>query len=280
MADELTVKLNELEQTRDQLVQSEKMASLGRMVAGFAHEINTPVGVAVGAASHIQEAHAAICELLKQEEVSEEELGARLREIEQASDLTLSNLRRAAQLVQSFKRTAADQTSDGLRSYQMREVIDDCVKSLTNVFKRSRIRFEVDCPPDLKLFGPVGALEQVLTNLIMNSWQHGYEEGQVKPDGLISLRAERAGPGRVRLVYRDDGQGMDAAVAPHVFEPFYTTRRGKGGTGLGMYIAYNLVTRALGGEITCTGASGAGVTFEMIIAERMERPTDEPRTTP
>jgi signal transduction histidine kinase len=212
--------------------------------------------------------------------VSEEELGARLREIEQASDLTLSNLRRASQLVQSFKRTAADQTSDGLRAYQLREVIDDCVKSLTNVFKRSQIRFEVICPPDLKLFGPAGALEQVLTNLIMNSWQHGYGEGQAKAEGLISIRAERAWPGRVRLIYQDDGQGMDAAVAPHVFEPFYTTRRGKGGTGLGMYIAYNLVTRALGGEINCIGASGAGVTFEMTIAERVERPIQTERSSP
>jgi signal transduction histidine kinase len=278
VAEELASKLRELEEARDQLVQSEKMASLGRMVAGFAHEINTPVGVAVGAASHIQEALASIRELLRQEEVSEEDLGVRLREIEQASSLTLSNLRRASQLVQSFKRTSSDQTSDGLRSYVLRELIDDCIKSLTNVFKRSEIRFEVECPPDLTLFGPAGALEQVLTNLIMNSWQHGYDEGLT--GGVILIQARLDGADRVRLTYRDDGHGMDAAVAPHVFEPFYTTRRGKGGTGLGLYIAYNLVTRALGGEITCVSASGAGVIFDMTIAVRIEKPAAELRTSP
>ena len=264
---ELAHKVDELQTTRDELLQSEKMASLGRMVAGFAHEVNTPVGVAVGAASHIAEALAAIRELLGVEEVSEEKLLAQLQTIEQDCDLTLSNLRRAARLVQSFKRTSVDQTSESRRDYRMAELIDDVIHSLHAVFKRTAIRFEVDCPADLELYGPPGAVEQILTNLMMNSYQHAYEDGS--RGGLIRIDVGVAANGWVRLTFSDDGAGMWPAVMARVFEPFFTTRRDKGGSGLGMYIAYNLATQTLGGAISCHSEPGRGTRFDLYFPQRV-----------
>ncbi|MDD5249837.1 MAG: bacteriohemerythrin [Rhodocyclaceae bacterium] len=258
---ELARKVDELQTMRDELLQSEKMASLGRMVAGFAHEVNTPVGVAVGAASHIEEALAAIRTLLAAEEVSEEQLLAQLQTIEQACGLTMSNLRRAARLVQSFKRTSVDQASESSRDYRMAELIDDVIHGLHAVFKRTAIRFEVDCPADLELYGPPGAVEQILTNLAMNSYQHGYDDGS--RGGVIRIAVSVAADGWVRLSYADDGRGMAPDVAARVFEPFFTTRRAKGGSGLGLYIAYNLATQTLGGAISCHSEAGRGARFDL-----------------
>jgi signal transduction histidine kinase len=258
---ELAHKVDELQATRDELVQSEKMASLGRMVAGFAHEVNTPIGVAVGAASHIEEAVAAIRELLGHEEVTEEQLLAQLQTMEQACALTLGNLQRAARLVQSFKRTSIDRTSENSREYRMAELIDDVVRSLHSVFKRTAIRFEIDCPVDLKAFGPPGAVEQILTNLAMNSYQHAYDDGS--SGGVIRITARPTADGLAHLTYADDGKGMDADVAARVFEPFFTTRRNAGGSGLGAYIAYNLATQTLGGTIACHSEPGQGARFDL-----------------
>lgn len=269
VADTLASKLVELEQTREELVHSEKMASLGRMVAGFAHEVNTPVGVAVGAASHIEHAVDTIEALLRKEEVSEEELLAQLRDIRQASGLTLGNLRRAAQLVQSFKRTSLDQTSEACRSYAIAETIDDTLRSLHNVFKKTAIRISVDCPTDLKLYGPVGAVEQILTNLLMNSHQHAYADG--RQGGEVSIAVHRS-DGLVELRYRDDGKGMDSATVARIFEPFFTTERSKGGSGLGMYIVYNLATRSLGGAILCESSPGKGASFILRFPAHVELP--------
>lgn len=270
VSDALAVKVGELEETRDELIQSEKMASLGRMVAGFAHEVNTPVGVAIGAASHIEHAVQVIESLMTKEEVDEDDLVAQIRDIKQASGLTLNNLRRAAQLVQSFKRTSLDQTSEHCRDYRIAETIEDTLHSLHHVFRRTSIRFTVDCPADLQLFGPVGALEQVLTNLLINSHQHAYVNGETAGNIRISVRA--AHHGMVELTYQDDGKGMDAATIARIFEPFFTTQRGSGGSGLGMYIVYNLVTCNLTGTIVCESAPGIGTEFRLHFPARVETP--------
>jgi signal transduction histidine kinase len=259
MADSLARKIEELKRAQEELVQSEKQASLGRMVAGFAHEVNTPVGVAVGAASHAKEALSEIDRLLAGEEVDENELRRQLAIIGESSDLTLSNLKRAAALVQSFKRTSVDQTSDSERVFEFAELIDDVRRNLHNVFKRTRIALHVDCPDDLVLTGPAGAIEQILTNLLMNSYQHAYDEG--RRAGSIHIRVRLVEDGQVSLEYEDDGAGMSAETRAKIFEPFYTTRRGQGGSGLGLYIVYNLATTKLGGEISCKSRAGRGARF-------------------
>ncbi len=274
-AEALSEKVAELERTRDELLQSEKMASLGRMVAGFSHEVNTPIGVAVGAASQIEHAAKSIDLLLNSDEVSEEELRSDLATIQEAAGMTLSNLRRAAGLVQSFKRTSVDQASDAPRSFNMAEIIEDVQYGLHNVFKRTSIALTVSCPDDLTLFGPAGAIEQIITNLMMNSFQHAFDEGQQA--GEIHIQVEHS-RGTVTLTYRDTGCGMTADTIQHIFEPFFTTRRGKGGSGLGLYLVYSLVTAVLKGTIHCESVPANGTTFIasfQIPESNVQGPDDE-----
>jgi len=252
---EVNARLNE---EQGKVLEAEKMASLGRMVAGFAHEVNTPVGVAVGAVSQSRELVAELSSLLDKEEVTEAELRERMSMLDETSSLALANLQRAAGMVQSFKRTAVDQTSERERDYALAEVIEDVQKSLQNAFKTTPIRIEVDCPADLQLHGPAGTLVQLLANLLQNSRMHGFADGTRA--GRIYIRAGVAGD-QVFIDYHDDGAGMTADTLAHAFEPFYTTRRGSGGSGLGLYIAYNLVTQGLHGRIRCESTLGQGTRF-------------------
>jgi signal transduction histidine kinase len=264
-----------LEATRSELLENEKMASLGRLVAGFAHEVNTPVGVAVGAASQSRQLVSEISQLIDQEEVSEEDLRQRLTLLDETSSLTLANLRRAAAMVQSFKRTAVDQASEAERTFMLAEVIEDVRKTLNNTFKNTSIRIEVDCPADLSMYGPVGMLEQLLTNLLQNSRLHAFADGTHA--GSISIRAGlQRETDKVCIDFSDDGAGMEASTLAHAFEPFYTTRRGSGGSGLGLYLVYNLVTQGLGGSIACTSQRGAGTRFTIEFPHRMSplKPSD------
>lgn len=257
---DLDGKIWELETTRGELVQSEKMASLGRMVAGFAHEINTPVGVAVGAVSQNAETLDRLGEMLNQEEVSEAELRDGLDALRQSQSLALANLRRAAKLVQSFKRTSIDQVSEQARDFNMKELINDVLFALHGMLKRLPVTITVECPDDLQLQGVPGLLEQLLTNLVMNAVQHAFDDGQRA--GNIHLNVSCV-DGIVHLAFTDDGVGMAAELQARVFEPFYTTRRNQGGSGLGLYICYSIVTSSLGGSIQCHSEPNAGCRFDI-----------------
>ncbi len=255
---DLAGKIRELEETREELVQSEKLASLGRMVAGFAHEINTPVGVAVGAVSYSAETLDRIDKMLANEEVDEHELRAELDELRHGGTLALSNLTRAANLVQSFKRTSIDQASEQVRDFAVKELINDVLFSLHNVLKRLPLNIEVSCPDDLHLDGIPGLLNQVLNNLVMNAVQHAFEDVTRQGTIVIDVFVE---DGHVRIVFADDGIGMTSDQLARIFEPFYTTKRGNGGSGLGLYICYEIVTVRLGGTINCESEPGAGCRF-------------------
>lgn len=255
---ELGGKINELETTRNELVQSEKLASLGRMVAGFAHEINTPVGVAVGAVSQHDDILGRIDRLLLQDDVHEEDLRAELAHLRSGSELALANLRRTASLVQSFKRTSIDQSSQQLRDFQMKEVIQDVLFVLNNPLKRLPLQVQVECPDSVRLHGAPGLVEQLLTNLILNAIQHGFAGGTRPGNIRIAATLEQ---GWVRLQFSDDGLGMAPAQKARIFEPFFTTRRQEGGSGLGLYICYNIVTTQLGGSIECQSTPLGGCQF-------------------
>jgi len=230
---ELTKNVADLKQTRQELVQSEKMASLGRLVAGFAHELNTPLGVVVGSASLLQLEAQKINHLMEQEEVEEDELLSAIKNIDEGANLTLSNIKRAAHLVSSFKRTAVDQTSDEVRSFH---------------------------PNELKVVSLPGALEQILTNLLMNSLIHGFDEGQNA--GSINLNVQLDGD-HLHIEYSDTGKGIAQENLGKIFEPFFTTHRAHGGSGLGMYICYNIITTQLQGTITAESTLGKGVVFQI-----------------
>ena len=248
--------LRRIDRQEQMLIQSEKMASLGRLVAGFAHEINTPIGVAVGSSTLAVESSARVRKMLEQDEVDEGALVAELNGIDKACNLAYSNLSRAAGLVRSFKRTSVDQTRGEARYYNVKEALGDVLTSLQDVLRRSPVSVSVAGPDDLKTFGRPGALDQIVTNLINNSLLHGFDKDTQA--GEIKIAVRRDG-NDVVVEYRDSGKGMDERARQKIFEPFYTTARESGGSGLGMFICYNLATTELGGTINIASAPGEGV---------------------
>jgi len=247
--------------TQAQLIESKKMAALGGLVAGVAHEINTPVGVGVTAASHLAEKTESFGKLLASGALKRSELQQYLDICAEASRMILANLKRAAELIQSFKQVAVDRTSQKRREFVLGTFFDEVLLSLKPALKLTEHRVEVVCEEGLAMDSYPGALSQILTNFVMNSLLHGFDENEAG-----TLRIEAAGEGdMVRLRYADDGRGMDARVREKIFEPFFTTKRGQGGSGLGMHLVYNLVTQTLGGRIECVSSPGEGTAFTIMM---------------
>ena len=203
--------------------------------------------------------------LLEQDEVHEEELFPLLEGLDKAAELTLSNLRRAVGLVSSFKRTAVDQASEAHRLFDVKETIQDVINSLHNKFKRTPVNISVDCREGMTVYGLPGLLEQILTNFMMNSLIHGFDNGKIAGRILIACRIQED---QLGLEYSDTGKGMDEAVRERIFEPFFTTSRASGGSGLGLYVCYNLVLTRLKGSLICESAPGKGVIFRIYYPVR------------
>lgn len=254
--------INELNLTRDELVQSEKIAALGRMVAGFAHEVNTPIGIAVGSVSQAQQSATALSHLLKQDEVEEQDLLEHIETISTVSLLAISNLNRAARLVQSFKRTSVDQLSEKARRYNVKEALDDVVFTLNRKLITKAIKVELSCSTDFTIFGQPGHFEQLVTNLIINSIAHAFDGST--SEALISIAVERTTDNHICLRYTDNGKGMESSAVDKIFEPFFTTSR-TDGTGLGMYICYNIAVNDMQGHIRCESSLGNGILFEIVF---------------
>lgn len=251
----------QIREAQAELIESKKMAALGGLVAGVAHEINTPVGIGVTAASHLAEKTARFVEAYSAKDVKRSDLEEYLEVCTEASGMIQVNLNRAAELIQSFKQVAVDRSSQKRRSFAMKSFVDEVLLSLRPELKRTEHRVEVECPEDLVVDGYPGALSQILTNFVMNSLLHGFEGVEA---GLIRIVAERDGDD-VRLVYTDDGRGMDRPTLEKIFEPFFTTKRGRGGSGLGLHVVYNLATQTLGGRIGCQSSPGQGTRFELVF---------------
>lgn len=253
--------LCELKATQASLIQAEKMASLGQLVAGVAHEVNTPIGITITGASQLQ----ALIEELSQSHAAgalkKSDFQRFLSDGMEMANLILSNSTRAANLVQSFKLVAVDQSSDERRAFLLRDYIDELLRSLHPTYKaRAALTISVDCPADLELDGYPGALSQILTNLIMNALIHALDPEQ---PGRIAISARPCDGDMVELSVADDGNGIAPAVLPKIFDPFFTTRRGSGGSGLGLHIVYNLVTGRLHGTIGVESRPGQGTRFTL-----------------
>ncbi|MZP30713.1 ATP-binding protein [Heliobacterium undosum] len=246
--------MTELEQAQEQLIESAKMAALGKLVAGVAHEINTPVGIGVTAASHLHKKTSELAAQFRENQLKKSELDKYLAVSEEASDIILKNLERASSLIQGFKQVAVDQSRENRRRFNLKEYIGEILTSLQPKFKNKAYRIELSCPDDLEVVSYPGDFSQVLTNLIMNSLTHGFGECG---HGTIRIDVQQKGE-RVRLVYADDGRGILREHMERIFEPFFTTNRGQGGTGLGLNIVYNLVTQRLRGKIRCESVADAG----------------------
>jgi len=258
---ELRHTLEQLTLAQHQLLEAEKMAALGGLVAGVAHEINTPLGVTVTAASHLKEETTRVARALAQNQLTPELLADFQQTASDSAEIILRNLHRADRLIKSFKLIAVDQTTEERRVIELGAYLNDILTSLGPALKKTPHKVKVECAPNLQLNTYPGALYQIVSNLVMNSLIHAFDPA--KP-GLITISAERSND-HVRLRYRDDGRGMSDAVRTQIFEPFFTTRRGQGGSGLGMHVVYNLVTQLLKGSIRVESTPGAGTTFEMYL---------------
>ncbi len=255
-----------LNQARDELVESEKVASLGRLVAGFAHEINTPIGIGMGSISALPEYLSRLETLLAADEVDGDALDVVLAKIRQMSNLCLNNLRAVAELVTRFKRTSVDQTSEEERRFNVQELLLDVQSTLQHLFKRSKVEIITECSPDLVVQSQPGALGQVITNLLMNSYKHGFDEGHRAGTIQIKVQCEPTKQGQLLVIwYADNGNGIEKEAIKHIFEPFFTTAKGRGGSGLGLTICYNIVRNQLMGKIVCSSIPKRMTSFLMEI---------------
>jgi signal transduction histidine kinase len=253
--------LENLKQAQSQLIQSEKLAALGGLVAGVAHEINTPVGISVTAASSLAEETQQMADKYKANKISRAEFKDYLNTANQSAKLILSNMERAASMVQSFKQVSVDQSTEQKRKFKLKEYSEDVIRSLYPKIKGKKIDILIDIDEKLELDSYPGAYSQVLTNLILNSVVHGFEG---REEGNIQLSATIAGKELVIIDYQDDGKGISKEIAPKIFDPFFTTDK-KAGTGLGLHIVYNLVTQKLNGSITLNSIEAECVQFVMKV---------------
>jgi signal transduction histidine kinase len=251
--------LKQLQEAQSELVRQEKLASLGRLVAGVAHEINTPLGICVTATSHLVEELRLTRKDMEKGVLDEEGLQAFFSTVDQSLRIMTTNTQRAAALVRSFKQVAVDQSSENIRHFNLRKYLDEVLLSLQPKLKGKPIKVTVDCPADIHLESFPGAVSQIVTNMVVNSLVHGFQEGQ---PGQITLRGQLEGD-QVLLDYSDDGAGMDAATLGQLFDPFFTTKRGSGGSGLGAHILYNLVTGPLGGTVKVVSSPGMGLHYQL-----------------
>ena len=260
----------ELRQAMTQLVQSEKLAALGSLVAGVAHELNTPLGNTRTVAGSLGEHLRAFAAAVESGALRRSQVDAFLARGREAVDLLERNSARAAELIGHFKQVAVDQTSMRRRRFNLRQTIEEMLATLRPLFKRTAHRLELEIPPDLELDSYPGPLEQVLANLVGNSLTHGFADLEA---GVIQIRAKALDSTSIQIDYLDNGVGIPEQIIHRIFDPFFTTRLGSGGSGLGLYIAYNLVTGVLGGAIQVFSAPGHGARFTLTLPRiAMDRP--------
>lgn len=265
--DEAESALRTLKSTQKSLIEAEKMASLGGLVAGVAHEINTPVGIVVTTTTHLQEKVKAIRSLFDEGRIRKQDFADFLGVADNATTLLLSNSLRAANLIQSFKQVAVDQTCEERRQFDLKAYMQEVLVSLGPKLKRTPYRVDLDCPDGILMDSYPGPFAQVLTNLVVNSLQHGFDG---REHGLIRLEVRRDADREVVVLrYCDDGAGIPAANLARIFDPFFTTKRGQGGSGLGMNIVYNIVVQSLKGTITVDSEEGKGVCFTLRLPCRV-----------
>ena len=258
----LAESLAALGKMHDIMVQSEKMAALGGLVAGVAHEINTPVGLGVTSASWLMERTEEVAGRFKEGELKRSELDKYMEAARESCATILTNLKRAADLVQSFKQVAVDQTAGDAREFGLNDLIKEVLLSLQPKYKRTKHKVETDIPDDIIMYSYPGDVMQIITNLVMNSLLHAFEGMDT---GVISISAQKSAAGSVEIHFSDDGCGVHPDHIKQLFDPFYTTKQGQGGTGLGLHIIYNLVTQKLKGQIQCQGKRGQGLHYTINI---------------
>ena len=248
----------QLREMQASLVRSEKLASLGGLVGGVAHEINTPIGITLTAATQFEEALEPLRASFAQGTMRKSDLERYIANASETARLIVSNAQRAAELVQSFKQVAVDQTSDERRRFNVQDYLNDILLSLRPAIKRTQHAIVVKCDPGLTMDSYPGALSQVITNLLTNALIHAFEDTE---RGTVTISARELEIGLIEMIFADDGKGIPADLHDRVFDPFFTTKRGSGGSGLGLNIVHNIVTRTLRGRIWVQSDDGQGARF-------------------
>ena len=258
---ELSNTLNSLKEAQGQLIESEKMAALGELVSGIAHEVNTPIGVVLTASTYFEEQVEKLEKQFKDQSLTKGQVEAFLKTSKDAGDIIHQNIRRASELISSFKMVAVDQHSDESRLFNIKNYVNEILLSLTPMLKNRKVNINVRCPNDLEVDNCPGVFYQMISNLVINSLIHGFDE---EDEGDIELVVSKNNQ-LLFIDYKDTGKGMKKEVLDKLFNPFFTTRRGTGGSGLGAYIIYNLVTHRLDGTIHCASQVGEGVHYHIEV---------------
>ena len=261
--------LAELRDAQESLVDAERLAALGKLVAGIAHEVNNPIGISLTVASSLAHRCAEFAgELQSDGALRRSRLEEFIARNSDASRQLVANLERAADLIQSFKQVAVDRSHAECREFDLKEATEQIVASLRPVLKKTGIGLMTNIPEGIVLDSYPGAYGQVLTNLFLNAVHHAFPDGQ---EGTITIAAKTISGGDAEISIADDGVGMTSDVLRHAFDPFFTTRRNAGGTGLGLHIVYNIVSNQLGGRLALDSKLGRGTTLRMTLPRRAPR---------
>lgn len=259
---ELIQTLEKLHQFQRQMVQNEKMASLGDMVAGVAHEVNTPIGLGVTASTMMLDRLGDLRKGFEDKTLKASALAKFINESEENLSIIYRNLNRAAELISSFKQVAVDQSSENNRVFSFAKLMDEILMSMRPKLKRLNHEINFHCNKDLYIESKAGPINQIMINLIMNSIIHGFE---FMDKGIIDIDVELLENKKISISFKDNGKGIPEQLRKKIFDPFVTTKRGQGGSGLGMHLVYNLVTQALNGSISVQSDNGKGVEFKIIF---------------
>jgi PAS domain S-box-containing protein len=254
--------LRNLRETQNSLIEAEKLAALGRLVAGVAHEVNNPVGISLTVASALERKAAIFAAQVERGELRRSSLNEFLATTSDASSQLVANLNRAAELIQSFKQVAADRNYSDQRNFDLGDLTEQVVMSLRPGLRKHNLTLNVDCQPNLIMNSYPGPYGQVLTNLFLNSVAHAFPDG--KP-GEVDIQVRASGKDNVEIIFSDNGCGMSLDVRRRAFDPFFTTRRDQGGTGLGLHIVYSIVTTRLGGRLDLDSEPGGGTRIQIIL---------------
>jgi signal transduction histidine kinase len=256
---ELKSSIQELKKAQERLIDAEKMAILGKLSAEISHEINTPIGVSITSTSYLSDLLSSLQDDINNQKLTKRSLDDFSNNADQSLRLLLNNLNRASDLITSYKQVAVDQTSDKTRKINVAQYLNEIIQSLHPKLKKTKHTVKVNCADNIDIYCHAGAISQIFTNLIINSIIHGFDAIE---SGTITINAELKGE-RLFLHYQDDGIGVPQDKLSQLFDPFYTTKSGDGGTGLGTHIINELVTDTLNGQIVAHSEAGQGLSYDI-----------------
>jgi signal transduction histidine kinase len=251
-----------LRRAQEKLIRSEKMAALGSLVAGIAHELNTPLGNSVTVASTLQDQTTEFSQTLTNGQLKRSALNQYIEVATHGTELLMRNLSIARDLIASFKQVAVDQSSSQRRVFDLATILNEIIATLSPMYKKGPYILKTNFAEKIEMDSYPGPLGQILTNFVTNALIHAFDG---RDDGEMSVNSRLLNEKQVEIVFADNGVGITEADQKRVFDPFFTTRLGQGGSGLGMHIVYNLVTDVLGGEIRLQSRPGAGTSFTLLL---------------